>query len=134
MDDDQVGWDWFGLQLSDEIELMFYQIRHRNGRRSPTSHGVLITDGGATQVPLGTNVSLQPMSYWYSAETGARYPIRWRLTAPSIDLHLDSAARFGDQEWRDTFVYWEGSVTVKGTYRSANLSGHGFLEMTGYDR
>ena len=27
----QVGWDWFSIQLENRLELMFYQIRHKDG-------------------------------------------------------------------------------------------------------
>ena len=35
--DDQVGWDWFSIQLENRLELMFYQIRHRDGKVDPYS-------------------------------------------------------------------------------------------------
>ena len=28
--DYQAGWDWFSIQLENRLELMFYQIRHRD--------------------------------------------------------------------------------------------------------
>ena len=31
-------------------------------------------------------------------------------------------------------TYWEGLVTVEGTYRGQPLQGQGYVEMTGYDR
>ncbi|MGH8538715.1 MAG: lipocalin family protein [Gammaproteobacteria bacterium] len=29
--DDQVGWDWYSLELSDQREIMFYRLRKRDG-------------------------------------------------------------------------------------------------------
>ena len=36
---DQVGWDWFSIQLDDNTELMYFQIRQEDGgpRRSPAA-------------------------------------------------------------------------------------------------
>ena len=31
----QVGWDWFSIQLENGVDLMFYQIRHRDGKIDP---------------------------------------------------------------------------------------------------
>jgi len=33
----QVGWDWFSIQLDNRMELMFYQIRHKDGKIDPYS-------------------------------------------------------------------------------------------------
>ena len=44
-----VGWDWFALQLDDQRELMFYQIRNEDGAPDPTSEGVVVARDGQTQ-------------------------------------------------------------------------------------
>src|SRR5437868_5938573 len=36
---DLAGWDWFALQLSDGREVMFYQLRRRDGSSDPVSGG-----------------------------------------------------------------------------------------------
>ena len=129
----QVGWDWFGLHLDDETELMYYQIRHANGKRNEQSHGKLFLDEGKTEINLGNDVTLQPLAYWRSPKTKARYPVAWRLTAKEHDLDLTISAKFNAQEWQSSFIYWEGSVSVIGRFRSKPVDGEGFLEMTGYD-
>ncbi len=129
----QVGWDWFGLHIADDMELMFYQIRRANGKPASESHGVLILDGGARQIPLGKEVKLTPLAFWTSKTSLARYPIKWRLTAVEQSLDLIITARFEDQQWDGTFIYWEGAVTTSGVYQGKRINGSGFLEMTGYD-
>lgn len=130
----QVGWDWFGLQIADDIELMYYQIRRKDGRKNQENHGVLILDNGATNVILGSEIILTPLDYWTSPETSARYPISWRLQAPEHALDITVTAKFNDQQSTDTFTYWEGAVTTQGSFGQRTIQGHGFLEMTGYDR
>ena len=39
---EQVGWDWFSIQLDDGTELMLYQMRTRGGGVDPTSSGTFI--------------------------------------------------------------------------------------------
>jgi predicted secreted hydrolase len=48
---DQVGWDWFSLQLDDGWEVMVYQLRLADGSADPLSDGVLIDPDGR-KVPL----------------------------------------------------------------------------------
>ncbi|HTV73549.1 MAG TPA: carotenoid 1,2-hydratase, partial [Candidatus Acidoferrales bacterium] len=43
---DQVGWDWFSLQLDDGREIMFYRLRQRDGSSTPESSGSLIDRRG----------------------------------------------------------------------------------------
>ena len=33
---------------------------------------------------------------------------------------------------RTSFVYWEGAVRVSGTRQGRPVSGHGYVELTGY--
>ena len=130
----QVGWDWFGLHLDQDTELMYYQIRHANGTRDTQSHGSLFTDRGRNRIALGNEIMLQPIKYWRSTKTNARYPVVWRLQSAQHELDLLIEAKFNDQQWDNAFVYWEGAVSVTGLFKSKSINGEGFLEMTGYDR
>ena len=42
----QVGWDWFSIQLENGVDLMFYQIRNRDGKIDPFSSGTIISPDG----------------------------------------------------------------------------------------
>jgi predicted secreted hydrolase len=46
---DQVGWDWFALQLDDGSELMVFQIRKADGSVDPFSSGTLVAADGSTR-------------------------------------------------------------------------------------
>ena len=46
---DQIGWDWFSIQLDDESELMVFQLRRSDGSRAAFSNGTLVAAGGATR-------------------------------------------------------------------------------------
>ena len=43
---EQIGWDWFSLQLSDGSELMVYLMRRADGGIDPFSSGTLIARTG----------------------------------------------------------------------------------------
>ena len=128
LDGNQVGWDWFALQLSDGRDLMFYRLRERSGRAAPFSHGVVVDPDGTTR-PLGPEaVVLTVGDHWQSPRGAARYPSRWRLRVPSEGLDLDLAPLLADQELPGVVRYWEGAVRVTGQA----VDGYGYVEMTGY--
>ncbi|MBI2821714.1 MAG: carotenoid 1,2-hydratase, partial [Acidobacteria bacterium] len=45
---EQVGWDWFSLQLESGEELMLYRLRHRDGSIDPHSSGTMVLSTGKT--------------------------------------------------------------------------------------
>lgn len=132
LDRETMGWDWFGLQLSDGSELMLYRLRRTNGRVSRWSAGSLVApDGIATQLKAGDFV-LSPQRHWESPSSGIRYPLRWSLRIAALDLVLDVEARLDAQEWDGIVRYWEGSVATSGHHAGRPVRGAGYMELTGY--
>jgi predicted secreted hydrolase len=129
--EDQLGWDWFSLQLDDGRELMFYRLRLRSGGSDPHSSGALVArDGSSLRLKL-EDVQLQVLDTWTSPR-GGRYPSRWRLAVPQEALELEITPLLADQELHGTFRYWEGAVAVRGRAAGQPVSGHGYVELTGY--
>jgi predicted secreted hydrolase len=129
---DAVGWDWFSLQLGDNRELMFFQIRQKDGSIEPLSSGTLVMPTGVTKQLTREQVSIQVTNRWTSRYSGATYPAGWTLTIPSEQLILNIKPYIADQELRVSFTYWEGAVEVSGTANGASVRGSGYVEMTGY--
>lgn len=128
---DQTGWDWFALQFNDGESLMFYRLRDRGGRTDSHSAGSVIAPDGSRQ-PLGaSDVKLRPLRWWRSSD-GARYPIAWRLRIPAHGCALRVEPLLDDQEFKTFVRYWEGAVSVSGRCLGKRVSGHGYLELTGY--
>jgi predicted secreted hydrolase len=129
----QVGWDWFSIQLDNGAELMLFQLRRADGSIDPHSAGTYIDRAGHTTHLKRADFNLAPSEFWRSSKSGGRYPLRWRISVPSLKLALQCAAAIPDQELvaenAAGTTYWEGAVTYSGT-----LSGVGYLEMTGYDK
>lgn len=130
---DQVGWDWFSLQLDDGCELMWYQLRRRDGSVDPWSLGSLVERDGTLR-PLGRgDVVAEPLGSWRAADGAASYPARWRLVGTgAVPFELEVVPVLPDQELRVLVRYWEGAVDVRGTRAGAAVAGRGYLEMTGY--
>ena len=123
---DQAGWDWFALQLDDGRDLMYYQMRGRDGRPQRFSKGVIVAADGQVTPLAHDQVELTVQRRW-TAENGTTYPLRWRLHVPAHGLDLDVDAAFDDQLMDLAVHYWEGAVTVGGSHR-----GVGYLELSGY--
>jgi predicted secreted hydrolase len=128
---DQEGWDWFSLQLSDGSDLMFYQLRGRDGRPDLHSAGTFMPASGDTAHLPADAVSIEVLDYWDSP-AGGRYPIEWRLVAPGQHLKLHVRPVLKSQELSTWVRYWEGAVDVSGTRGAGKISGRGYVEMTGY--
>lgn len=130
---DQVGWDWFALQLDDGHELMFYQLRRRNGDPHPSSQGVLVDPQGSVQRLQAQELLITVHDQWKSP-TGALYPAHWSLTHPPSQLQLDVRPVLANQELKVSVRYWEGAVDVRGRHRGVPVTGMGYVELTGYGR
>ncbi|HEU4340547.1 MAG TPA: lipocalin-like domain-containing protein [Candidatus Binatia bacterium] len=132
----QVGWDWFSLQLDNETELMLYRIRHKDGSPDPYSSGTLINPDGTTKHLALKDFQVEVLDRWKSPKSGATYPVKWKVTIPSERIELDIVPEFSDQELitnRSTRVtYWEGAARITGAIRNKPIAGAGYVEMTGY--
>ena len=136
---DQAGWDWVGVQLNDNTELMLYRMRKKDGSVDPFSSGTFIDKQGHPAHLCSTDFSMTPDGEpWRSPETGAAYPIEWRLTVPKLGLQLTAKTRLKSQEFtsRSGVVpsYWEGAMEFRGARGGMQVEGLGYLEMTSYDR
>lgn len=129
----QVGWDWFSLQLSDGREVMFYQLRQRDGSTDPFSGGTLVRTDGSSRSLGPDDVELRVLAHWRSPGTGVRYPSRWAFRIPDEGLELEVAPYLAGQELDLSVRYWEGAVQAQGNAHGRPVTGSGYLELTGYE-
>lgn len=124
--DDQEGWDWFSLQLDDNREIMYYQLRKKDGSIDQYSKGIFVNRDGSSRLLKFGDVNLDVINNWTS-KTGSTYPSRWKLSIPSENISLEIIPAMLDQELDVSVKYWEGAVTISGSH-----SGRGYVELTGY--
>lgn len=139
LEKDQAGWDWFSIQLEDNSELMLFRIRRKDGAVDPFSAGTFVDARGQATRLHWTDFELSPSSdVWVSKATTARYPIRWRIAVPLLRLALEATTPLPSQELAAKSglapSYWEGAIVLQGTKNASEVTGSGYLEMTGYDR
>lgn len=128
----QVGWDWFSLQLDSGEELMWYRLRRRDASIDPWSRGCLIDAAGQATTLMPAQVQATPAGTWSAQDGCATYPASWRLVGVAPDFDLEITPLLADQELHTLVRYWEGAVTVRGTRGGKPVTGRGYLEMTGY--
>ena len=131
LSEDQVGWDWFSLQLRDGRDLMIFQLRNQDGETDFSWATLVSSDGKATYLNEA-DWSLEPVEWW-SSPSGATYPVGWTLKVLSVGS-MELLAEFSDQENRSRLIpglnYWEGVIKARSS--AGSELGRGFAELTGY--
>lgn len=128
----EVGWDWFALQLDDGSDIMLYRIREAGGSVDPFSSGTYVAPDGSSQLLARDDVVIISDSTWKSPHSQAVYPARWTVNIPSLGLAVTVEPYLSDQELNVSYVYWEGAVRLTGTHGGRAVRGNGYVEMTGY--
>lgn len=132
---EQTGWDWVSIQLAKNEEIMAFRLRRADGSVDPASYLAHIDASGSVRDFYGDAFRWEDLSWWTSPQTGARYPVSFRLHLPE-DLDgpefLDFRPLANHQELvtrKGGPVYWEGAGDV---IEDGPVVGRAFLEMTGY--
>ena len=131
LSDEQVGWDWFALQLSDGRDIMYYQLRPRVGVSTDFDLGTLVEADGEYSRLRDVDVSIEVLDRWQSP-LGGTYPSRWRLRIPAEGVDVEITPYVSDQELDTIVRYWEGAVQIEGTSNGQPVEGSGYVELTGY--
>ena len=138
MSPDQVGWDWFSVQLDDGSDLMLYLLRAADGRYTAFSGGTLVDPKGEPLYLGLDDIHVDKLRYWKSPRTAARYPVEYAIELPRFELKLHVRPGVDDQELRTPkstrTTYWEGATVITGAHGGKAVTGVGFLEMCGYEK
>jgi predicted secreted hydrolase len=136
--ENQQGWDWFSIQLENDMELMLYIIRRNDGSHDVTSSGTLVTSEGRVIHLKREQLRVTTLAKWKSAKSGATYPVAWRVELPMLNVSLTVRPLMNEQELvthgSTNITYWEGACDVSGTFGGTGVRGEAYVEMTGYDK
>ena len=130
--EDATGWDWFSLQFDDGTALMFFRMRLADGTLEDASAGTFIHADGTTTSLEKNDWETEITDTWKSPDSGAVYPVGWRIEIGPLDLEIIGGALMNAQEMMVSTTYWEGAVAFEGTRKGRPVSAEGYLEMTGY--
>jgi predicted secreted hydrolase len=133
---DQVGWDWFCIQLDNNEEIMLYAMRDKSGAMDPVSEGTWVKADGTSERLMPGSFSIVKEGTWRSPRSGAVYPAGWHIVVPGHGADLTVIPAMADQELHLTKMgaldYWEGACTVEGSVANKPVKGVGYTELTGY--
>ncbi|MCJ7763657.1 MAG: hypothetical protein MUO90_00640 [Dehalococcoidales bacterium] len=128
---EQGGWDWFSMQLEDGTDIIYFQLRYKDGSTYPYNEG-LIVDAEGNTIRLGTNdIPLKVTKTWQSP-LGGVYPIEWQAQITPLDKTVIISALFPEQELDLSTRYWEGAVNIYDKEDPDKIIGTGYMELTGY--
>jgi len=129
LSDNQIGWNWFALQLNNNHELMYYQMLLDDYTVDENSNGIILDPLSRKTSITHNDIVIQETDHWRSP-SGVSYPTRWRMKLPSESIDLDINAYIPNQELNASIKYWEGNVSVTGMFKGKPISGSGYVEMT----
>lgn len=136
LQEDQVGWDWFSLQLDSGKEVMLYLMRKSGGSLDKHCSGTLVLEDGSSRHLTKNDFRIKPTSYWLSPISKGKYPMGWIIEIPSAKVKLRLSPIMKEQELNTSkstgVTYWEGAVRVDGSEGESKSTGRGYVEMTGY--
>jgi predicted secreted hydrolase len=137
---DALGWDWIGMNLHNGAALTAFRLRRADGtavwaggswRAGPQPAASV---GPTASQSFGPQeVVWQPLAWWVSPLSGARYPVRWAVATPAgrFEVHARVDAQELDSRATTGTIYWEGLSNLIDP-ASGERVGQGYLEMTGY--
>lgn len=128
----QLALNRFELQLDDGRDLLCLDLRRREGGGTPIPSCLLIGQDGSRVRFDRRSVRLEPDGYWTSPADATRYPVRWRISIPDMDLELSVRPLADDQELAFAMRAWSGAVTLSGSARGRPVTGEGHLDLSGY--
>jgi len=118
-------WDWFGLHLSNGVDLMLYQVKNSKGEVVQIAATAVDPQGQARQLK---DLQMKPLESWISP-SGRRYDLVWQVEAEGLSLRLEPLRK--DQELLSAstrVAYWEGPVVGIGTWQGQGVLARGMGE------
>jgi len=126
-------WRWLSLQLDDGSDVSVYYITRRATGEVLDNWTVISAADGRARV--AKDAVIEALGHWRSTRTFSEYPVRMRLSVPSIELDLEVAATFDDQEVLTVIsdpAFWEGTVSATGRRGDERVQARGWLECKGF--
>jgi len=102
--------DWFSVQLENGRELMLFQLRMPTAEATPTHRDLHRARRACERTENAKIFNSSRSTIGPVPKTRAPYPIRWRITVPSLHVELECAAAMTPETgWREdawSLSYW----------------------------
>jgi len=125
----KMQWTWFSLQLENNVEIVCF--KSPEGKNTAKLANIILADGKILHTDKVQIINEK--DYWTSPKTKTAYPLSWRIKIPEYGVDVSVKPMAKEQEMLFGFInYWEGPLSVNGTFGGKKVSGQGFLELVGY--
>jgi len=125
----EVTWDWFSVQLRNKADLVC--LCCKEGNQSTRLASLMLPNGKTMHTDKVEFIDLK--DYWTSPQTQATYPLSWQIKIPEFKIDLKTKPLIQGQEMLFGFInYWEGPLSISGSFNDKRVSGQGFMELLGY--
>ena len=133
---DDRAWNWVAIQLDDMDVQISSAVLMDTAADVELDKAALVCDGedAVTRYTAEANgVELIGSKVWRSTRSFLAFPTEWDLIIPGV-CELKLVATQPDQELLTMLVgaFWEGRLTVTGTYMGQEVTGVAFAERNGF--
>jgi len=125
---DRDCWDWFGLILDNDVQIMVYNFFDKNRRQL---NSTITVKQGRKQSVLG-KLRVKELSYWKSPGSYVTYPIKWLLEFKNFKLVVSAVIKNSEVKTLGA-IFWKGHCKVEGFCDNKRVKGFGFMELVGYE-
>lgn len=122
-------WTWMDLNLSNGWRISLWDATGVDGKSD--AWVTVVDEGGKHVVADLIPLAQDACDYWLSPQSGARFPTRWRVRVPALDMQLEVIAKPREQEVRGLHARYEGASSVSGSVRGEKVGGYCYVEMVG---
>jgi predicted secreted hydrolase len=137
------GWDWWGTQLDDGTDILFFRQRDLKTGRVFFPLATFMDKNGKLSVTRKIVFRPDPKGLWKSPNSGVVYPLGWTVNFPEKNLSLHLMAAVQNQEMPilgPGASIWEGLcqvtafplVTFKDDRTMLPIRGVAYMELVGY--
>ena len=129
------GWDWWGVQLDDGTDILFFRQRDLKTGRIFYPLATFMDRDGHQSVTKNIVFTPDPKALWKSPASGVTYPLGWTIKFPDKNLQLHITAEVQNQEMPilgPGAGIWEGLCDVSGSRKSTSVQDVAYMELVGY--
>ncbi|NQU35715.1 MAG: T9SS type A sorting domain-containing protein [Bacteroidetes bacterium] len=123
-------YEWFGVQLSNGMDLNIYNLFNENNEIPNTlEFRILSAYVDETTQYTTTDFEIERLKYSYTPDELMCYSQKWRITSPINDVDIIVSAAHSNYEVQLPFRFYEGPTTITGTVKGNAVTGIGFAEL-----
>ncbi len=121
-------WNWFSIQLENNIELVCYEYGHKG--KSAALATIIYPDG---KMESFHDISIQPTQRkWRSAKTKAVYDLSWEIKIPQVKMEFSIESKVENHEMNFLRInYWESPTKIAANINGKEIAGFGYMELAG---